>query len=257
MEVLIVQPDIYWENPQANLDKLENILISSNLKKPDLVVLPEMFTSGFTMNSASLAESLDGLTISWMKDMAASENFAMAGSLIVKEGDRYYNKLVFAGPDGILATYNKGHLFRMEKENLSFTRGEGPVITEYKGFKISLQICYDLRFPVWSRNTDNNYDILLYVANWPESRRHVWNSLLVARAIENQCYVIGANRIGRDENGISYSGDSVVIDPKGKISAGLEPYKEGTVGTSLSLESLRTFRDKFPVWKDADSFKLL
>lgn len=257
MEVLIVQPDLIWENPAENRRNLELMLDAEYRTKPDLVVLPEMFTTGFSMNSRKLAESMEGETINWMREISIKGDFAIAGSIIIKEGGSFYNRLIFINQKDAPVIYDKGHLFRMEKENNFFTKGRGRIITKYKDFFINLQICYDLRFPVWTRNTNNAYDILLYVANWPRSRRNVWNTLLVARAIENQCYVIGVNRIGEDGNGLSYSGDSVIIDPKGNIIAGLGYNEEGTASANLSLDNLNLFREKFPVWKDSDNFELL
>lgn len=257
MKVVIVQADIAWEKPDVNLARLSGIIRMSNPGDGDLVVLPEMFNTGFSMNSATLAETMQGRSVSWMKDMAGSDNYLLAGSLIIKDKGNYYNRLVVAGRNGLKAFYDKGHLFRMEKENRFFTPGSQNVITYHNGFSVKLQICYDLRFPVWSRNVDNSYDLLLYVANWPASRRHVWNTLLRARAIENQCYVIGVNRIGLDGNGINYCGDSQIIDPRGRIISEVEPDKEGTAQAVLSLQELVEFRKKFPVWEDADRFKLL
>ena len=255
MEVTIVQSDIFWEDPIANRSKFNDILTRKSMKT-DLVVLPEMFTTGFSMDAVKLAESMEGESVKWMIDLARSEGFAIAGSLIIKRSGLYYNSLVFTDGSGLLETYDKGHLFMMEKENNYFTKGSKPCIFSYKGFSINLQICYDLRFPVWSRNVNNNYDILIYVASWPKSRRDVWNTLLKARAIENQCYVIGVNRIGIDGTGITYSGDSVIIGPRGQIMAELEPNAEGQVSAILSIDELQLFRAKFPVWKDADKFNL-
>lgn len=257
MKVIIVQSDTIWEKTDVNLPSIAGIIEKSNPGQGDLVVLPEMFNTGFSMNSETLAETMNGKSVSWMKDMAGSGKYALAGSLIIKDEGKYYNRLVVAGGNRVVATYDKGHLFRMEKENQFFTRGSENVIIDHSGFLIKLQICYDLRFPVWSRNIDNSYDVLLYVANWPASRRHVWNTLLKARAIENQCYVIGVNRVGVDGNGIKYCGDSQIINPRGRIISELEPDKEGTEQIELSLQELVKFRKKFPVWEDADRFKLL
>lgn len=257
MKVIIVQADLIWEKAEANRARLEQIIRDSKPSNGDLVVLPEMFSTGFSMNTRSMAETMEGQTVAWMKAMAGAGNYALAGSLIIKDKESYYNRLVIAAGGEILATYDKGHLFRMEKENNFFTPGSGNVITSYNRFSIKLQICYDLRFPVWSRNVENAYDILLFVANWPESRRHVWNTLLTARAIENQCYVIGVNRVGKDGNGLSYCGDSQIIDPRGRIVTDLEPNKEGTASGVLSLQDVLEFRNKFPVWKDADRFEFL
>jgi predicted amidohydrolase len=257
MKVIIIQADIVWEKQDENLDRLSAIIEMSNPGEGDLVVLPEMFNTGFSMNSEALAETMQGRSVSWMKNMAASGNYLIAGSLIIKDDGKYYNRLVVAGGNGTEAVYDKAHLFRMEKENQFFTRGSRNVITHYNGFSVKLQICYDLRFPVWSRNIDNSCDLLLYVANWPASRRHVWNTLLKARAIENQCYVVGVNRVGVDGNGINYCGDSQIIDPRGRVMTELESNKEGSSQAVLSLQELNEFRRKFPVWEDADRFQLL
>lgn len=255
MKVTIVQPDLVWEDPEANIKHIEE-LVAAHIDKSDLIVLPEMFSTGFSMNSAKLAEEMNGRSINWMKTLSASYNCSIAGSLIVKDKGKILNRLIFSSPDGEVTTYDKRHLFRMEKENLSFTRGNSRVVVAYKGFRINLQICYDLRFPVWSRTINQDYDVLLYIASWPEARREVWNSLLVARAIENQCYLIGVNRVGKDGEGISYCGDSVILGPKGEVIANTEMYKECAVTADLDLEDLNKFRKKFPVWQDADSFRL-
>ncbi len=257
MKIVVVQADLIWEKAEVNRTRLTKLIENSKAGKGDMLVLPEMFSTGFSMNSRSLAETMDGETISWMKEMTNQGYYALAGSIIIKEDNKYYNRMLIVSNGSIINTYDKGHLFRMEKENNFFTRGSENIITKYNGFSIKLQICYDLRFPVWSRNVENNYDILLYVANWPESRRDVWNTLLKARAIENQCYVVGVNRIGNDGNGISYCGDSQIIDPKGRIMADLKPGQEGTAEAVLSMQDLTEFRNKFPVWKDADNFKII
>lgn len=255
MNVQIIQSDLEWEDPAANRARFTDIITGMS-GRADLVVLPEMFTTGFSMNSALLAESMSGESVSWMRETALSEHCALTGSLIVKEKNNYYNRMVFVMPSGQVVTYDKRHLFRMGEENNFFTPGTTPVIVDYCGFKINMQVCYDLRFPVWSRCVNNNYHAIIYVANWPESRRGVWKSLLVARAIENQCYVIGANRVGKDGKGRSYAGDSVIIGPKGNTIAEIEPYSEGVTGSILSVDELKQFRDKFPVWRDADNFTL-
>ncbi len=256
MKITLVQADIAWENKKANFSKYESLL-KGLAGKTDVVVLPEMFNTGFSMNCDHLAESLNGETIKWMRKIASVADFGMIGSFITIDQRKYFNKLVFMKPDGNYCSYDKGHLFRMEKENMYYTKGTRPVIDSFREWKFSLQICYDLRFPVWSRNVKNEYDILVYIANWPESRRNVWNTLLMARAIENQCFVVGVNRIGRDGNGIDYCGDSVIIDPMGKIVAQTKMDIEELITHKISLDELKLFRKKFPVWIDADKFKLL
>jgi len=256
MKITIIQSNIEWEDHEENIRTHED-MIRRGCTGSDLVILPEMFTTGFSMNSRALATDLDGPEIKWMEKMSTEGDFGLVGSLIMKEEDRYLNRLVFMKPGGSYSTYDKGHLFRMEKEDLYYTKGSSRLIESFRGFNINLMICYDLRFPVWSRNVKNEYDLLIYVANWPEARRHVWNTLLAARAIENQCYVAGVNRIGSDDSGIFYSGDSVILDPRGEVLASVEAYKEGTITMDISMDKLKKFRNKFPVWKDADKFRLL
>ncbi|MEA1887934.1 MAG: amidohydrolase [Bacteroidota bacterium] len=256
MKITLVQADIAWENKEVNFSKYESLL-NSLTGKIDVVVLPEMFSTGFSMNCDLLAENMNGQTMKWISKITSSAGFAMIGSFIAVENSKYYNRLVFMKPDGNYATYDKGHLFRMEKENKYYSKGERPVIYPFRDWRFSLQICYDLRFPVWSRNVNNAYDVLVYIANWPEARRNVWNTLLPARAIENQCFVLGVNRIGKDGNGIDHCGDSMIVDPKGKIIAQTNMYAEEIISHEISLDDLNLFRDKFPVWNDADRFKLL
>jgi len=256
MKITLVQSDIAWENKKANFNNYE-ILLEKMEGKTDIIVLPEMFNTGFSMNSAMMAEDMKGETLGWMRKLSERGNFGMIGSFIVSENAKFFNRLVFMKPDGTFSFYDKGHLFRMEKENRFYTRGHKTVIDSFRGWRFSLQICYDLRFPVWSRIKNNNYDILVYIANWPASRRTVWNTLLRARAIENQSYVVGVNRIGKDGNDIDYCGDSVILDPKGVSIAETEQNREEVLTAEISLDYLETFRKKFPVWKDADDFELL
>lgn len=256
MKITLVQADIAWENKKANYSKYDSLL-KSLAGNADLVVLPEMFNTGFSMNCDQLAESMDGETMKWMRKTSSDNDFGIIGSFIIADQGKYYNRLVFMKPDGDYSTYDKGHLFRMEKENIFYTKGKKPVIDSFREGNFSLQVCYDLRFPVWSRNVNNCYDILVYVANWPKSRRNVWNTLLLARAVENQCFVIGVNRIGTDGNGIDYCGDSVIIDPLGRVIARTGQDIEEVVTHEISLDELRIFRQKFPVWIDADKFKLI
>jgi len=256
MKIAFAQTDIEWENKQANFSTYES-MISKLEGETDVLVLPEMFNTGFSMNSWKLAEDMKGETMRWMAEMAEKGGLALMGSFIAGEKGRYFNRLVFMKPDGNYTSYDKGHLFRMEKENMFYTKGDKRIIDSYKNWNFSLQICYDLRFPVWSRNVNNAYDIIVYVANWPAPRRNVWNTLLKARAIENQCFVLGVNRIGTDGNGIDYCGDSALIDPKGNIAAMAQADKQEVLSCEISIDELKEFRKKFPVWLDADPFKLL
>jgi omega-amidase len=253
LNLLLVQFDMVWENRDLNLTNLNTLL--SEIKDVDLVILPEMFSTGFTMNT-SLAEPMDGVTVNWMKQMAFSGNYAIAGSIIVLEHDKFFNRMIWCQPDGNIFTYDKKHLFRMGEEGQYFTPGNQITTIEYLGWKIRPFICYDLRFPVWSRNKHNEYDIMINVANWPAARRDVFTTLLKARAIENQCYVAGVNRTGKDGNGIAYAGDSVVFDPKGKCLLQPLPGEERTESIFLDYNELVKFREKFPVWKDMDDFTI-
>ncbi len=253
--VSCIQADLVWENIDQNLE-LFNEKLNQLPNESEIVVLPEMFTTGFSMNSVDLAESMDGKSFHWMKEKARNLHKIIIGSVIIEENNKFYNRCITMFPDGKYYAYDKGHLFRMEKEHEDFTKGESKTIFKHNGWRICTLICYDLRFPVWSRN-NNDYDLLIYIASWPESRREVWNTLLKARAIENQSYVIGVNRIGKDGEGISYSGDTVIIDSKGRIIKKAEDYKEEIINANLSLDELNQFREKFPVFLDADKFKLL
>ncbi len=214
MKVAIIQTALIWENPNANRIQFEEKIrgIEQNV---DLIVLPEMFSTGFTMNPETVAETMNGETISWMQTLAKHKNSAITGSLVIVENGKYYNRLVFVLPSGEIKHYDKRHLFSLAGEEKVYTKGKTKLIIEYKGFKICPLICYDLRFPVFSRNVED-YDVLLYVANWPKPRINAWNALLKARAIENMCYVVGVNRIGEDQNNHVYNGNSQVIDYLGE-----------------------------------------
>lgn len=252
LRISLVQYDIVWENKEANLHYVEDV-VTSLAGKTDIVVLPEMFTTGFTMNSHKLSESNDGDTITLLKQWATEFDIAICGSFIAKEKGHFFNRGFFISPESEYF-YDKRHLFRMGKEPEYFSPGDKRLIFEHKGFNICLLICYDLRFPVWARNINNEYDLIIYTANWPESRAKVWNTLLAARAIENISYVCGVNRIGKDGNDLVYKGDSKLIDAKGEVLASIKVDKVETV--SISKDELDKFRNKFPVWKDADSFEL-
>ncbi|MBK8498324.1 MAG: amidohydrolase [Flavobacteriales bacterium] len=254
LRVTLVQSMLHWEDAGANRAMFGEKLAA--LKgATDLIVLPEMFTTGFSMRSHELAETMDGATVAWMRAQAKSLDAALYGSVIVTEGAKYFNRGLFAEPTGKVTVYDKRHLFRFANENEHYAPGTERVVVEWRGWRILLQVCFDLRFPVFSRNR-NDYDAMLYVANWPEARRYPWSQLLIARAIENQCYVVGENRVGMDGKGIHYSGDSVVIDPRGQVIGSVQPSQEGSATVVLERSALEDFRAKFPVARDADDFSL-
>ncbi|WP_461100889.1 amidohydrolase [Spirosoma koreense] len=259
MHITLLQTNLYWHNPVANRAMLEEHIFT--LPEPtDLIVLPEMFTTGFTMDARAVAEPMNLTTFRWMKQMAAQTGAVVTGSYVVQEGGRFFNRLVWMQPDGQFDTYDKRHLFRMAGEDAVYTPGPRRIVKEWKGWRICPLVCYDLRFPVWSRNHETesqafDYDLLLYVANWPAARRNAWNVLLQARAVENLSYVIGVNRVGKDGNGHAYSGDSAVIDFKGEVLF-RQTDAETIHQQSLSLEELRAFREKFPANLDADRFTI-
>lgn len=251
--VTIAQYDIQWENKRTNLNKIKEILFRVK-GKTDLVVLPEMCTTGFSMNVSDLAENETEETILSLKKWATELDLAIAGSFIAKQDKNYFNRGFFITPENI-SYYDKRHLFRMGEESLYYKSGKNKLIVEHKGVKVCLLICYDLRFPVWARNKDKEYDLLLYVANWPESRIKVWKTLLSARVIENMSYVCGVNRIGVDGLGLNYNGNSMILNAKGEIISNVSD-TEQIETIEISLEELYNFRNKFPVWKDADDFEI-
>jgi predicted amidohydrolase len=255
MKATIVQCGLSWENRDASLEHISSLLDAA-APGSGIVVLPEMFTTGFTMNPAPLAEGMDGPTVGWMKERAAAGGYAICGSLIISEGGVFYNRMVFVTPSGDMTFYDKRHLHTMSGEHNVYSRGNKRIVASYRNFRFNLQVCYDLRFPVWSRNRSDT-DVIIYSANWPSVRSSVWKALLVARAIENQCYVIGVNRVGVNPDGTSYNGDSVIIGPKGELLASLEPGAEGVVSAILSREALDKYRADMPIWRDADPFELL
>lgn len=254
LNIAVFQFDLVWENPLVNRNEIDRLLSKVNANT-DVVFLPEMFTTGFSMNAESLAEEMSGPSVEWMKEKAAEYQMALCGSLIIRENDNCFNRMLFVEPSGEIHFYDKRHLFTMGRENEFFRKGKERLIVNYKGWRICPLICYDLRFPVWSRNLDD-YDLLFYAANWPQSRDLVWNTLLKARALENQCYAVGANRVGEDGEGISYSGNSQVIDPKGIVLAELKDGYDSIVEATLSMDELMKFRAAFPVLVDADRFLL-
>lgn len=254
LRVTIVQSMLHWEDAEANRAMFEAKLAA--LKGiTDLVVLPEMFTTGFSMRSNELAEAMSGPTVHWMREQAEATGAAIYGSAIITDGKDYFNRGLFVKADGDVTIYDKRHLFRFADETDHYKAGEERVVVEWKGWRILLQVCFDLRFPVFARNR-GDYDAILYVANWPEVRRYPWSQLLIARAIENQVYVVGENRVGMDGKGIHYTGDSVVIDPRGAVIGQVEPSQEGTATVTLDRNALEDFREKFPVAKEADDFEL-
>ncbi len=258
METLRVTPlqyDIQWENVAANLAFVTQ-QITALKGKTDLVVLPEMFSTGFSMNPEQFAEEVSGDTITHLQSLSRLTYIAIAGSFAARDNDAFYNRGFFITPEGEITLYDKRHLFRMGDEPKHYSGGDVRPIVRYKEWNICLLICYDLRFPVWSRNSNNAYDLLLYVANWPSSRAQVWDVLLKARAIENMTYVCGVNRIGADGLGISYSGGSVVLNPRGEEISKLSA-TESADTVSISLDKLHSLRDKFPTWRDADDFEIV
>jgi len=259
LKTAIVQTDIVWEDIDANLFNFDNELKQID-GAPDLIVLPEMFNTGFTMNVEKCAENENGKTVSWLKKKAADKDCIIAGSLLVNEAGKFYNRMFWVSPDGSYESYDKRHLFRMGLEHHTMSQGLSKKIVQLHKWKINLQICYDLRFPVWSKNNFNNdqydYDCLLYIANWPEVRNHAYKSLLLARAIENQSFVIWVNRVGYDGNQIYHSGDSMVIDPFGKILAEASPGAKEMLSVELNSLQLNEFRNNFKVGLDWDKFHI-
>ena len=257
----IIQSQLNWEEPAENRKMFEE-KIRGIKEKTEVVILPEMFTTGFSMRPEHFAEEMGGETIKWMKQISLEKKIVLTGSVMIKENDHYYNRLVWMLPNGQMGLYDKKHLFGYAHEDKHYSSGAKRLIASVKGWKINLLICYDLRFPVWSRqslsgeNKGLEYDILIYVANWPERRNHMWKTLLQARAIENQCFCIGVNRVGTDGNGIYYSGDSMVVDPLGEVLY-QKAHEEDIYTFTLQKEELDKIREKMPFWKDADAYKLL
>lgn len=254
LTVTIIQADLAWENAAKNLSHFQ-AKIETIDRPTDLIVLPEMFTTGFSMNAARLAEAPDGASVLWLKNMAVKKQADVVASLIIQDQGKYFNRLFWIKPDGTEFFYDKRHLFRMAGEHEVYCAGAELLTVELKGWHIHPFICYDLRFPVWCRNRDKKYDAALFIANWPERRAHHWKTLLTARALENQCYVIGVNRIGTDGLGIKYSGDSLIIDPIGNVLAH-ERFLETVHSERLSRQTLDGYREKFPAWVDADRFTI-
>ena len=253
LKITLIQSDLHWEDPEANLSMFEEKIWQAGTST-DVIILPEMFTTGFCSDPAPVAETMNGPTVQWMKKTTEEMHCAIAGSLIINDEDKFYNRLVFVDRHG-MEWYDKRHLFCIEGEETAYSAGTRPLIVNLGLWRISFLICYDLRFPVWSRNRQN-YDLLVYASSWPAGRSDVWNTLLRARAMENQSYVAGVNRVGKDGNGIDYIGESVLLDPKGKEIAALALSEEGVISAAISLTEINNFRTKFPVWKDADGFSI-
>ncbi|MGC4035620.1 MAG: amidohydrolase [Chitinophagaceae bacterium] len=265
LTITIIQSHLHWKDKAANLkmfeEKIENIK-----EKTEIVVLPEMFSTGFVIEPAELAETMDGETVQWMKRVSAKRKIILAGSVIIKENDdaglHFYNRLIWMLPNGECGFYDKRHRFAFAGEDQRYTAGNKRLIASVKGWKINLLVCYDLRFPVWSRQSPDTedslpeYDVLVYVANWPERRNHAWKTLLQARAIENQCYVVGVNRVGKDGTDLYHSGDSMIIDPLGEAIYHKKD-DEDIFTITIDKDGLQNVREKFPFWKDADNFSIL
>lgn len=255
LKVTVFQGYLFWENVDKNLQNI-TLRLSAIREKTDLIILPEMFNTGFTMNAAALAETMDGKTIQWLKDTARKYDCVVTGSIIVKENDKFYNRLIWMRPDGTHEQYDKRHLFALGKEHETYTPGTKKLIVELKGWKVCPVVCYDLRFPVWLRNVNAEYDLLLVVANWPERRALHWRTLIPARAVENQSYVIGVNRVGHDGNQVYHSGDSTCIDPNGKVIY-YKRDEEDMYTFTIVAQELELARRAMPFLKDADDFKLI
>ncbi|WP_435261099.1 amidohydrolase [Tenacibaculum sp. nBUS_03] len=255
LSVALIQSDLVWENPIANRMSFEE-KIKGITAKVDLIILPEMFTTGFTMNASENAETMEGETIQWMKGIATTLDVAVIGSIIIKEHENYYNRLLFIHPSEEIETYNKKHTFTLAKEHETYTAGQNNILIEFKGWRIRPLICYDLRFPVWARNTDN-YDVLLYIASWPKPRINAWDSLLKARAIENMSYTIGVNRVGVDANNYEYSGNSICYDTLGNCLAKSDKGEESILIVELDKQVQNNYRDKFRFLEDGDAFRFI
>lgn len=253
MKIALLQSSLFWENPKANRNHFEE-KINALAEKVDLIVLPEMFSTGFTMNPEAVFETMEGETIQWMQSLAKAKNSAITGSLVIKENENFHNRLLFVFPSGEMQIYDKRHLFTLAGEDKVYTSGNQKLIVEYLGWKICPLICYDLRFPVFARNVEN-YDVLIYVANWPKSRIQAWDILLKARSVENLCYTVGVNRVGLDNNNLEYDGHSQMVDFLGNYA--LKPQEnEGVFIVELNKQKLVETRKKLGFLNDRDSFEL-
>ena len=256
LNVTLIQSNLHWETPDANRKMFEEKILNIN-QDTDLIVLPEMFSTGFSMNAKTLSETMKGDTMHWMQQMAEARKAVITGSVIIEEDNKYYNRLIWMHPNGSFSHYDKRHLFSLAEEEKTYTKGNHQWIMPLKGWNIYPLICYDLRFPVWSRrNKSLDYDLLLYVANWPERRSKAWNQLLIARAIENQSYVIGVNRTGEDGTKTTYAGQSVALDYTGEMLSSFRPYEEKTETIILKKDELVEFRKQFAFGDDGDDFEI-
>lgn len=255
LKICAVQLDIKWEDYNQNLDRIKHF-VEEHASHSDLIIFPEMFLTGFSMNT-SIAIEQSHEYVQQIIELSKLNTVSIAGSLMIKENDAFFNRFIYIKPTGELCTYDKRHLFRMANEHLIYTAGRKKIITEEQTFKISPFICYDLRFPVWMRNINNEYDVCLVVANWPHARIDAWLTLLKARAIENQSYIVGVNRVGTDGNQIAYSGGTTIFDFKGNIITQAKNNTEECICATLTLDELRQFRQSFPAYADADSFHIL
>ena len=254
LNIVAIQANLTWGNPEKNRLYFEQVINKLTLNT-NLVVLPEMFSTGFTMKPSSVSETMNGATVSWMINMAKTHNIGIIGSMVIQENNQYFNRAIFVHPSGSLEIYDKRHLFSLAGEDRQYTSGTNRIVIQFKGWRICPFICYDLRFPVWSRNTDN-YDVLLFMANWPIPRIDAWDTLLKARAIENLSYCIGVNRIGEDENGYQYNGHTSAYNFLGEKVASTSEGKEDLLYCKISKTKLHEFRQKLNFLKDQDSFKI-
>jgi predicted amidohydrolase len=255
LRLTIIQPDIHWHSVSDNITNIESLTQGLN-GRSDLIILPEMFSTGFTMDTEKFAEEMDGETVSAMRRWSTVLNAHVAGSIIIRENGRFFNRVIVTSPDGNVYVYDKRHLFRMGGEDKKYTGGKENITVGIKGWRVRPFICYDLRFPVWSRNSADGYDLAFFCANWPAVRENHWETLLRARAIENQCYVAGVNRTGVDGRRIKYNGGSCVIGFRGEelYSAGVEP---SIYTVEIQYEALLDYRKEFPAWMDADDFRIM
>lgn len=255
LKIAFIQTDLVWEDRKQNIKNFKE-KIESIIQPVDIIILPEMFTTGFTMNAKDNSETMNGKTVEWMQNRAKEKDAAVVGSIIIEDNKKYYNRLIFAHPDGTLGYYNKRHTFTYAGEDKVFTSGSDRLIIHYKGWKLCPLVCYDLRFPVWARNIDD-YDVLIYVANWPKPRINAWDTLLKARAIENMSYCIGVNRIGFDEEQNEYIGHSAVYDVLGNCMTSIKPNKEQVEVVTLQKSHLSFYRNKLRFLNDRDNFNLV
>ena len=260
LQFTLIQSDLFWEDKEANLAMFSE-KINAIEQPTEIIILPEMFTTGFSMQPEKFAETMDGPTVDWMRRWSMEKKAIITGSIMIEESGNFYNRLIWMLPNGQFGYYDKRHLFGFAGEDQKYTSGNKRLIASVKGWRINLQICYDLRFPVWARQQidkelGKEYDVLLFVANWPEKRNHAWKTLLSARSIENQCFTIGLNRVGVDGNNIVHSGDSMVVGPLGEILYHCA-YEEDVFHITLQKEEINNTRNQYPFWKDADDFKIL